>query len=95
MLLLGYVKKCIMGGAWVAPLGKHLTLDFGSGHDLSVLGIEPSVGLCADSAEPAWDSLSPLCPSPLTHTLSLKLTNKGDCTIGKKSQVKTPLCLHL
>ena len=36
----------------------HLTLDFGSGHDLPVRGFEPHVGLCADGVEPAWDSLS-------------------------------------
>ena len=27
--------------------------DFGSGHDLTVRGLEPHVGLCTDSAEPA------------------------------------------
>ena len=37
---------------------ERLTHDFGSGHDLTVRGIEPHVGLCADSMEPAWDSLS-------------------------------------
>ena len=26
--------------------------DFGSGHDLTVRGFEPHVGLCADSSEP-------------------------------------------
>ena len=52
-------------GIWVAQLGKHLTLNFGSGHDLMVCEFEPHVGLCADSAEPAWDSFSlPLCSSP-------------------------------
>ena len=42
-----------------------LTLDFGSGHDLMFCEIEPCVGLCAGSVEPAWDSLSPslsACP---------------------------------
>ena len=38
---------------------KHLTLDFGSGHDLIVCGFEPRVGLYADCKKPAWDSLSP------------------------------------
>ena len=42
----------------MAQLLKHLTLDFCSGHDLTVPGIEPRLGLCADCAEPAWDSLS-------------------------------------
>ena len=38
---------------------KHLTLDLGLGHDLTICEIEPLVGLLADSSEPAWDSLSP------------------------------------
>ena len=42
---------------------KRPTLDSGAGHDLVVCEFEPRTGLCADSAEPAWDSLS-LCPSP-------------------------------
>ena len=54
---------------------KCLTLDFGSGHDLRVCEFKPRIGLCAGSAEPAWDSfflslsLSSLCPSP-AHSLS-------------------------
>ena len=47
---------------------KHLTLDFGSGHDLTVHEFEPCIGLCADSADPVWDSLS--APSLLVHSLS-------------------------
>ena len=54
---------------------KHLTLDFGSGHDLLVCGIEPRVGLCNDSAGSAWDSVSPSLlhppPPPATCTLWL------------------------
>ena len=45
-------------GIWVVQLVKHLTLDFGSGHDLAVHEIEPCIGLCTDSVETAWDSLS-------------------------------------
>ena len=41
---------------------KHPTLDFGSGHDLTICGFEPHIGPRNDSEEPAWDSLS-LCPS--------------------------------
>ena len=52
-------RKGNFGGTWVAQSVKHLTLDFGSGHDLTVRGIEPRVGLCADSAEPTWDPLPP------------------------------------
>ena len=39
---------------------EHLTLDFGSGHDLSVCEFEPHIGLLTGSVEPAWDSLSVL-----------------------------------
>ena len=50
---------------------KRPTRGFGSGDDLMVPEFEPGVGLCADSMEPAWDSVSlPLCPSP-AHSLSL------------------------
>ena len=47
---------------------KRQTLDFGSGHDLTVREFEPCMGLCADSVEPAWDSLS-----PFSLSLSLKI----------------------
>ena len=50
---------------------KCLTLDFSSGHDLTVQGFEPCIGLCTDSAEPAWDSLSPSPYVPSLHILSL------------------------
>ena len=54
-------------------------------------GIKPHVGLCTDSVEPAWDSLSPisLCPSP---ALSPSLKNKY--TLKKKSHtiIGTPVC---
>ena len=51
---------------------KHPTLGFGSGHDLTVCEIELHVGLCADSTELAWDSLSPLfLPFPCSLSLSL------------------------
>ena len=45
-----------------------LTLDFGSGHDLAVRGIEPRVALHVESVEPAWDSLC------LSLSLSLSLS---------------------
>ena len=35
---------------------------------------KPRVGLCADSAEPAWDSLSPLLSLPLPHSRCLCLS---------------------
>ena len=57
---------------------KRPTPDFGSGHDLLVCEIEPRVGLCADSTEPAWVSLSPslyaLLPRACKLSLSLSLS---------------------
>ena len=54
---------------------EHPTLDFGSGHDLTVHGIEPHIKLCTGSMEPTWDSLSPsLFAPPLTLSLSLSLS---------------------
>ena len=44
----------------MAQLVKHLTLDFGSGHDLMVCEIKPCVGLHDGSMEPLGiDSMSP------------------------------------
>ena len=50
-----------------------LTLDFGSGHDLTVHEIELCIGLCADNVELAWDSLLLSPPLP-TCALSLSLS---------------------
>ena len=57
-------RKSMVWGAWVAQSLKHPTLNLGSGRDLTVHGIEPRVGLCTDSVEPAWDPLS--LPVPLS-----------------------------
>ena len=65
-----HVKTTYFWGAWVAQSVEHQTLDFGSGRDLTVRGFEPHTGLCADGAEPAWDSLS------LSLSLSLSEINK-------------------
>ena len=43
-------------GTWVAQLVKCPTLGH---HDLTVREIKPHIGNCADSVEPAWDSLPP------------------------------------
>ena len=64
-------------GSWgtlVAQPVKRPTLDFSSGHDLMVCEIKPHIGLCADNAEPTWDSVSPsLSPPALPSPLSLKI----------------------
>ena len=59
----GYSLKITFSwGNWMAQSVKRLTLDLSSGHDLVVHEFKPHVGLWADSAEPAWDSLSPSLP---------------------------------
>ena len=60
---------------------KRLTLDFGSGHDLTVRGFKPRIGLCVESEDPARDALSPSFSAHPLLSLSLslsknKLTNK-------------------
>ena len=75
--------KILSWGTRVAQLAKGLTLgilDLGSGHDPSVHGIEPHIGLYADSAEPAWDSLSPplTAPPPLVLPPSLSLSQNKE-----------------
>ena len=50
---------------------EHLTLGFGSGHDLAAHEFEPRMGLCADSAGPALDSPSPSLSLLLPHLHSL------------------------
>ena len=60
---------------WVIQSVKCPTLDFGSGHALTVCEIEPRVRLHADSVEPAWDSLSPPFFVPLLLARLLSLSN--------------------
>ena len=57
----------------MAQLVKCLTLDVDSGRDLMVCEFKPRVGLRADSAESAWDSLSPSLSAPPPLVLSLKI----------------------
>ena len=60
---------------WVAQLVERPTLRFVSGRGLVVRGIGSRVGLCTDSTEPAWDSLSlSLSAPPLVLLLSLSLS---------------------
>ena len=59
-----------VGGTWVAQSVERLTLDFSSGQDLVVHRIKPHIGLCADSMEPACDSLS------LSFSLALSTPSK-------------------
>ena len=63
-------KRMTLTGAWLAQSVKRLTLDFSSGHDLMVHGIEPPIELCAGGMEPAWDSFSPSLSAPPLLSLS-------------------------
>ena len=77
-IMLFFPKNNILGRGWVAQLVKHRTLNFCSGHDLTVHGIESCVGLCADSVKPAWDSPSPSLsapPPPLSQNKQINLKN--------------------
>ena len=66
-------KRVICGApGWLSRLSD----DLGAGHDLTVWEFEPRIGLCADSAEPAWDSLSPSLSAPPPLTWCLSQTNK-------------------
>ena len=61
----------LLGGS-VGEAVKHPILDLSSGHDLTDPEMEPRVWLCADSTEPAWDSLCPSSPTAqLAHAPSL------------------------
>ena len=55
-----------------------LASDVGSGHDFTVRGFEPRIGLCADNSEPgaASDSVSPSLSALPTLTLCLSLSLK-------------------
>ena len=73
------IKNTLDVGAWVAQSVKQPTLDFSSGHDLTV----PQIKAHALSAEPAWDSLSPSLPLPYTCSLALASPE----TEGRKSHL--------
>ena len=60
---------------------KRPTLRFSSGHDFTVREFEPRIGLCADSMEPAWDSLS----GPCLLSLSLKINKLKKIFLNKKN----------
>ena len=68
LLMTVILKLDIRVPGWLSWLNFGL-FNFISGHDLVVCKFKPHVGLCADGAEPAWDSLSLSLP----HLLSLSL----------------------
>ena len=79
-------------GPGVTQVVKHPTLGFGSGHDLRICECEPCVRLCADSPEPAWDSLSLLSlPLPCLYPLSLSLSKQINKLKTKTKKQKQPM----
>ena len=68
---------------------KRPTLDFGSGHGLTVREFEPCVGLCVDSVELALDSLS-LCPPLLVLSLKINTLKKK---LKKGHHCQTTVCI--
>ena len=52
---------------------KRPTLDFGSGHDLTVGEFKPHIGLCVDGVGPGGESFSLPLSLPLQSSLSLPL----------------------
>ena len=70
MLLMFYRDPS--GGAWVTQLVRRPT-SFSSGHDLTVCGFEPRVGLCAGSSEPGacFRFCVFLSPPPCSCSVSL------------------------
>ena len=75
--LIHRVKSAHLRGAWVAQWVERPTLDLSSGHDLTVRGFEPRVGLCADSSEPgACFGFCVSLSAPPLLVLSLSLFQK-------------------
>lgn len=66
------VKIKLGGDTWVAQSVRHLTVDFGSGHDSQGLGIEPTSGSRL-SEKSAGDPLTISSPSAPLFTSMLFL----------------------
>ena len=64
---------------------KRLPLDFESGRDLTVHEFRPRVGVCIDSMEPAWDSLSASLLLMDARSLSLSLKINKETFIFNKN----------
>ena len=60
---------------WVAQSAKHLTLDFGSGHDRRVLRSVPMLD-SVHGVEPAWVSVFPAAPPSQPYLCSVSLSLK-------------------
>ena len=81
-------------GAGVAPSVKHLTLDLGSGYDLTVHEFDPHIGFTLT----VWSLLGILSPSlsappPLALYIFLKI-NKNNLKKNSNILNVITLCLH-
>ena len=74
-----FLKMHLLGwGTWMAQLVEHLTLVFGSGHDITVLWVQaPGRALCWQHGACLGFSLSPSFSLPLPHSLCLCLSLKN------------------
>ena len=91
------IKNLIRRDAWVAQSVEHLTLDFGSGHDLTVHGIQPHSGPHAGHGDCLGFSLSHLsAPSLLSLVrvcaLSLPLSVSKNNKKTKQNLIRHFLC---
>ena len=68
----------------MAQLVKRPTLDFTLGVDVTVREFEPRIRLCAESVEPAWDSLSPSLSAPTLLALLSKQVNLKKIFLKRK-----------
>ena len=79
-----FPQKIKNRGTCLAQSVEHMSLDFGSGHDLVVREFESCIGLWADSAEPFWASLSLPLSLPLPCSLSQKINTLNNNNNKKK-----------
>ena len=74
---------------WMAQSLKCLTLDFHSDHDITVREFGLRIRPCADSLDPAWDSLSLSLSTPPLLVLSLSQKKKNE---KKKTHLNKLYC---
>ena len=58
-------------GAWVVPSVDPPTLDFGTNHDLRIVGSSPGLAPTTLGMDPAWEFLSPSLSAPPHSSPSL------------------------
>ena len=92
---IGCVFLKIWLAACLAPSVRCPTLDFSSGHDLTVHEIEPHVRLCAGSTEPTWDSLSLSLSVSFSLSLSPLLTHSFSLKINKFQKIKKMVIIFI